>query len=228
MEEVGLAYGLVKYLHLLLFVYWLGGDAGVYYSSGFVIDPKRSRDARLTAAKIFIELDMLPRYCLALMLTVGGVLAYYIDVPHLSWQLPLIIILGPLWVWMVWAVHHYQGKPLGAKLAKIDLYFRWFMIAAIIVSVSYALFVDGRLRPYPWLAAKLYLFATLILAGLLIRLTLPAFNAGFKTLATTGPTPESDQQMLDGMRAARVYVWYIWFGVAVSALIGVLKPGAGG
>ncbi|MCB1624862.1 MAG: hypothetical protein KDI32_09775, partial [Pseudomonadales bacterium] len=63
MEEVGLAYGLVKYLHLLLFVYWLGGDAGVYYSSGFVIDPKRSRDARLTAAKIFIELDMLPRYC---------------------------------------------------------------------------------------------------------------------------------------------------------------------
>ncbi len=228
MEEVGLAYGLVKFLHLLLFVYWLGGDAGVYYSSGFVIDPKRSRDARLTAAKIFIELDMLPRYCMALMLTVGGVLAYYIGIPHLSWQLPLIIILGPLWVWMVWAVHHNQGKPFGAKLAKIDLYFRWFMIAAIVVSVSYALFVDGRLQPYPWLAAKLYIFATLILAGLLIRLTLPAFTAGFKTLATTGPTPESDQQMLDGMRAARVYVWYIWFGVAVSALIGVLKPGAGG
>ncbi|MBK6599650.1 MAG: hypothetical protein IPG25_17920 [Proteobacteria bacterium] len=228
MEEVGLAYGLVKFLHLLLFVYWLGGDAGVYYSSRFVIDPKRSRDARLTAAKIFIELDMLPRYCLALMLTVGGVLAYYVGVPHLSWQLPLIIVLGPLWLWMVWAVHHYQGKPFGIKLAKIDLYFRWFMIAAIVVSVSYAFFVDGRLQPYPWLAAKLYIFATLILAGLLIRLKLPKFTDGFRTLATTGPTPESDQQMLDGMRTARPYVWYIWFGVAASALIGVLKLGAGG
>ena len=136
MEEVGLAYGLVKFLHLLLFVYWLGGDAGVYYSSGFVIDPKLSRDARLTAAKIFIELDMLPRYCLALMLTVGGVLAYYVGVPHLSWQLPLIIVLGPLWLWMVWAVHHYQGKPFGIKLAKIDLYFRWFMICLLYTSPS--------------------------------------------------------------------------------------------
>jgi hypothetical protein len=228
MEETGLIYGLVKFVHLLLFVYWLGGDAGVYYSSMFVVDPKRSRDARLTAAKIFIELDMLPRYCLALMLTVGGVLAHYMGVPHLSWQLPVIIVLGPLWVWMVWAVHHNQGKPLGAKLAKIDLYFRWFMICAIVLSVTYALFVDKRLEPYPWLAAKLYIFATLIFAGLMIRLKLPKFTQGFRTLATTGPTPESDQQMIDGMRTARPFVWYIWLGVAVSALIGVLKPGAGG
>ena len=29
MEEISLAHGLLKYLHILLFVYWLGGDAGV-------------------------------------------------------------------------------------------------------------------------------------------------------------------------------------------------------
>ena len=75
MEEVGLAYGLVKFVHILLLVYWLGGDAGVFYSSTFVVNPSLTREARMTAAKIFIELDMLPRYCLALMLTVGGVLS---------------------------------------------------------------------------------------------------------------------------------------------------------
>ena len=62
MEEIGLAHGLVKYLHILLFVYWLGGDAGVFYSSKLVTNTSLSREARLTAFKIFINLDMLPRY----------------------------------------------------------------------------------------------------------------------------------------------------------------------
>ena len=60
-EEIGLAHGLLLYLHILLFVYWLGGDAGVFYSSTFVTDTTLSREARLTAFKIFINLDMLPR-----------------------------------------------------------------------------------------------------------------------------------------------------------------------
>ena len=35
--------------HLLLFVYWLGGDMGVFYSSSMVINPKLSNSARVTA-----------------------------------------------------------------------------------------------------------------------------------------------------------------------------------
>lgn len=218
------AHGLVTFVHILLFVYWLGGDAGVYYSSSFVIDPSRSRDARLMAFKIFVELDMLPRYCLALMLSVGGVLAYYAGVPHLEWQLPLIIALGPLWVWLVWAVHHHQGKPLGQQLARIDYAFRWIVIAALLASVFWGL-SDGRLAPYPWLAAKLLIFALLIFCGLMIRHKLPQFMNGFRELASSGPSPQSDRNMIEGMQALRPYVWVIWFGVAVSALIGILKPG---
>lgn len=224
MIDTELAYGLVKFLHILLFVYWLGGDAGVYYSSGFVMDPTRSRDARLMAFKIFIELDMLPRYCLALMLSVGALLAHYIGVPHLSWQLPLILALGPLWVAMVWAVHHYQGQPLGQTLGRIDYAFRWVVIVAIIASVVFGL-SDGRLAPYPWLAAKLLIFASLVFCGLMIRHKLPRFLAGFRVLASGAPTPQSDEDLSAGLRACRPYVWYIWLGVAASALIGVLKPG---
>lgn len=218
------AHGLVTFAHILLFVYWLGGDAGVYYSSGFVVDPSRSRDARLMAFKIFVELDMLPRYCLALMLPVGGVLAYYVGVPHLEWQLPLIIALGPLWVWLVWAVHHYQGKPFGQKLARIDYIFRWALIATLIVSVAWG-WSDGRLTPYPWLAAKLLIFALLIFCGLMIRHNLPKFLVGFRELASTGPSPASDRNLIEGLQACRPYVWIIWVGVAASALIGILKPG---
>ena len=53
-EQIGLAHGLLLFLHILLFVYWLGGDVGVFYSSTFVTDTSLSREARLTAFKIFI------------------------------------------------------------------------------------------------------------------------------------------------------------------------------
>ncbi|MEZ5498246.1 MAG: hypothetical protein R3E77_02325 [Steroidobacteraceae bacterium] len=222
-----LGYGLIKFLHILLFVYWLGGDAGVYYSSRFVINPKLSRDARLTAAKIFADLDMLPRYCLALMLTVGGLLSEYVGVRHEPWMLVAIVLLGPVWIVMVHLVHVKQGTAAGQTLARIDMYFRWLVVLAILASVGYS-WSSGRLAPYPWLAAKLLIFAGLIVCGLMIRINLPQFMAGFRQLAASGATADSDRDMIDGMAKCQPYVWLIWAGVAAAALIGILKPGGAG
>ncbi|MEN9789351.1 MAG: hypothetical protein RLZZ473_1415 [Pseudomonadota bacterium] len=224
MEEITLAHGVFKYIHILLFVYWLGGDAGVFYSSTFVTNTKLSREARLTAFKIFINLDMLPRYCLALMLTVGGVLAEFIGYEHPMWQTVAIVALGPIWVWVVHTIHAREGSEFGKTLATWDRRFRVFMIVAIIASVAYH-WTTGPLQPYPWLAAKLLIFAFLIFCGFMIRLKIPPFIEGFKVMAASGATPESDQKMIDGMGACRPYVLLIWAGVAISALLGVLKPG---
>mgnify|MGYP000886398456 FL=1 len=225
-EELTLAHGLVRYLHILLFVYWLGGDAGVFYASSFVTRTDLSREQRMTAFKIFADLDMLPRYCLALMLTVGGVLAEFIGYEHELWQTIAIVALGPIWVWVVHTIHVKQGTEFGTKLATLDRQFRLFMIFAIIASVAYH-WTTGPLKPYPWLAAKLLIFAFLIFCGFMIRVTFPPFMVGWKTLVTTGPTPESDALMKLGLSKSRPYVLLIWAGVAISALIGVLKPGQG-
>jgi hypothetical protein len=226
MEEIGLAHGIVKYLHVLLFVYWLGGDAGVFYSARFVLNSNLSRDARLTAFKIFVNLDMLPRYCLALMLTVGGVLAEFIGYEHPMWQTIAIVALGPIWVWVVHTIHAKEGTEFGKTLATADRYFRIFMIFALVASVAYH-WTTGPLRPYPWLAAKLLIFAFLIFCGFMIRIKIPPFIEGFKVLAASGATPESDRKMQEGMGASIPYVLLIWAGVAISALIGILKPGQG-
>lgn len=226
MEEIGFAHGIVKYIHVLLFVYWLGGDAGVFYSSRFVLNSNLSRDARLTAFKIFVNLDMLPRYCLALMLTVGGILAEFIGYEHPMWQTIAIVALGPIWVWVVHTIHVKEGTEFGKTLATLDRYFRIFMIFALVASVAYH-WTTGPLRPYPWLAAKLLIFAFLIFCGFMIRIKIPPFVEGFKVLASGGATPDSDRLMKEGMGASIPYVLLIWAGVAISALIGILKPGQG-
>lgn len=226
MIEMDLAHGLARFLHLLLFVYWLGGDAGVFYSSKFVVNPALSRDARMTAAKIFIDLDMIPRYCMALMLTVGGILAEVMGISHPTWEMVAIVLLGPVWLFLVVAVHAREGTATGQTLKRIDVWFRWIVIASILVSVVHSHWT-GRLDGLEWFSAKLVIFAFLVFSGLMIRRNLPPFIEGFRTLATSGPTPESDRLMIDGMARCRPWVLAIWAGVALSGLLGVLKPTLG-
>ncbi len=226
MEELGLGHGIARFLHILLFVYWLGGDAGVFYSSKFVVNPRLSKDARMTAAKIFVDLDMIPRYCMALMLTIGGILAELIGISHPAWEMVAIILLGPVWVAMVHLVHAKQGTAAGATLGRVDIWFRWIVITSIIASVVHSN-MNGRLAGLEWFSAKLLLFAFLVFCGLMIRRNLPPFSQGFRTLASTGATPESDRLMIDSLARCQPYVLLIWAGVALSALIGILKPSLG-
>lgn len=224
MELEATLQGLATLLHLLLFVYWLGGDVGVFYASRFVVDASLTREARLTAAKIFLDLDMLPRYCMALMLTAGGLLAEFSGIRHSPWELLAIVLLGPAWVALVHLVHARQGTASGRMLARIDVWFRLAVIAALLVSVVESL-ASARLAGQEWLAAKLAIFAGLIACGLMIRRNLPPFIEGFRCLAADGPTPESDQLMHEGLLRCRPWVLAIWSGLLASAALGIFQPG---
>ncbi|MCE7901984.1 MAG: hypothetical protein DYH20_04815 [Gammaproteobacteria bacterium PRO9] len=223
-ETLPFIYALFKYVHILLFVYWLGGDAGVFYSSTFVVNEKLTREARLTAFKIFVNLDMLPRYCLALMLTIGGILSEYVGYEHPLWQMAGIVALGPIWVIVIYLVHAREGTAFGKVLAQGDYWFRFVLIFALPISVVYH-WVTGPLKPFPWIAAKLLIFSFLIFCGFMIRKKLPPFIEGFRMMAGQGVTPESNHKLLSGLMAVRPYVWAIWAGVALSAFLGVWKPG---
>ncbi len=107
-------------LHLLLFAYWLGGDIGVFYSSGFAINPKLSRGARQAAGTIMMNLDLIPRLCLSLMLTVGGILTHYYGIEHPLGQMIVIILVDPIWTCALIYIHFNEGTDLVKKMPKID------------------------------------------------------------------------------------------------------------
>jgi hypothetical protein len=224
MEPLTTAHAIALILHLLLFVYWLGGDVGVFYSSRFVVDASRSREARLTAAKIMLGLDLIPRICMSLMLTVGGLLNEFYGVRHPAWELVALVALGPFWLGMVLFLHLREGSAVAHKVQRFDFGFRWCMVAAILVSAVHSL-IDGRLDAYPWLAAKLVIFAFLVFCGLMIRVGMPPFAAGLRALAADRVTPEVDARMRASLARMRRWVVAIWVGVLASAVLGVLKPG---
>ncbi len=217
-------YELFIILHLLGFVYWLGGDLGVYYSSGFVINSKLSPETRLIASKIMMNLDLIPRICMTLMLTVGGTLASLQGVDHYPGQMVALWLLAPFWLFMVLYMHFSHGTPLAKTFGTIDYWLRRVLVGGIIISVAYTLY-SGRLADTPWLTAKVALFAFLIFCGIMIRVHLPGFIIGLQALAKGEISKEEDANMSAGLKGARPWVLSIWAVVFLEAVIGVVKPG---
>ena len=212
-------------VHLQLFCYWLGGDMGVFYSSGMVINPKIPREGRRIAAKIMINLDLVPRICMSLMLTVGGILSEFKGLEHPAWQMAAIVLLGPFWLSMVLLIHFREGTPLAKTVTRVDFWFRWLVIASVVASVGYS-FSTGRLAPAPWIGYKLLLFAAMVFCGLMIRVYIGGYAAGIHALAKGEPTDAQNVAMAESLGRCRPFVYGIWIGLVLEAALGVIEPGS--
>jgi hypothetical protein len=217
-------YSLLLLAHLVLFAYWLGGDVGVFYSSYRVCDASLSKEARLTALKIMSWVDMVPRYCLVLMLPVGLALS-----ATMGWWdvregvVPTMWVLSGLWLWMVWAIHHHQGKPLAETLRRIDFGIRALVILAMVGYGVTGLAGGGPINQ-PWLAAKALLYGVLVFCGLMIRIMAQPFGPAFADIMRAGSTPEAEARLNGAMNRARPFVVLIWIGLVAMAWLGADKP----
>lgn len=214
-------YELLLLIHLILFVYWLGGDLGVFYSSGFVADGSLSTEARTTAAKIMLGCDLVPKICMSLMLTVGGLLSATMGIEHPSWQLVGIVLIGPFWLGMVLVLHFKHHARFIPALTKFDFYFRCLVVVGLIASCVYA-YSTGRLEGAQWLILKILIFAVLVFCGLMIRVNLGGFSATYLKLIQ-GQTPSHDDNRLmqRSLKVVRIWVVTIWVLLLVQAWLGI-------
>ncbi|TDJ42844.1 MAG: hypothetical protein E2O50_05780 [Gammaproteobacteria bacterium] len=219
----GLAHQLMVILHVLLFVYWLGGDLGVFYSSKFVVKADISPEARSIAAKIMLDLDLIPRMCMAMMLTVGGILTEFIGVPHPLYQKVGIVLLGPVWLFCVTYLHFWHGGKAYAAITKFDMFIRWAVVIGLPVSV-WMHWDSNNLGEYPWVAGKLIMFAFLVFCGIMVRGKIgPFFSVLMKCRAGEMPTDEENAAQVKSLAQVRVWVFMIWAGVFLSGFTGIVN-----
>jgi len=221
--EGGFGHNLTVLIHVLLFVYWLGGDLGVFYSSRFVVRPDLKPESRVIAAKIMLDLDLIPRICMTLMITVGGILTEYIGITHPWWQMAGIILLGPVWLFMVLFLHFREGTDAAKLVAKWDMALRWAVVIAIPISVGYSILTD-RLVDHPWVAVKLLIFAGLVLCGIMVRTQIGGFFHTLIKLKKGQPVSDADNEaMIKSLSVVRRYVFTIWIGVFLEGVIGTFN-----
>jgi hypothetical protein len=217
----GVVHQIMVIIHVLLFVYWLGGDLGVFYASKFVVKPDISPEARAISAKIMLDLDQIPRICMSLMLTVGGILTEFIGIPHPWYQQIGILVLGPVWFTVVMYLHFRHGSKAYPFVAKFDMFIRWAVVIGLPISVALH-WESNHLADYPWVAGKLIVFAFLVFCGIMVRGKIgPFFAVLMKCRAGEMPTAEENAAQAKSLSQVRVWVFMIWAGVFLSGFVGI-------
>ena len=213
---------LLVFLHIMVLVYWLGGDLGAFYISPALADPKRPLAARLLALKTLSDVDMAPRTCLILAFPTGFALAIakgWLALP--AWCAVVAWAVALAWLSLAWSIHQRHSKP-GDPSRRVDIAIRWIVLAVLAGAGGWILI--SRAAPL-FIGLKLLILAACILLGLLVRMALAPLGPAIVVLTSpTGPTPESDAAIKAVMVKARPLVMGLWALLMVAALLGAATP----
>ena len=216
-------YNTLVLVHILLFVYWLGTDLGVFYTSFFVLNRDLSTETRLQMAKVLLNLDLGPRICLVLMLPVGFTLAGEMGIsPVTGPWLAAIWVAAIAWLAVVLTIHVQHGSKLGTLLTKGDGVFRGLLVLVLAAVAVTSLVGDGPLLT-TWLPVKILLFAVALASGLGIRLALKPFGPALQQLVAGEQIERAEGDLARSMRATYPLVITIWLAIVGAAAMGVMR-----
>ena len=209
--------GILKLIHTLCLVYWLGADLGVFYSSYFLIDEKLSKETRITISKVLFFLDQTPRISMILILPSGIHLSKilgYLDISTLI--LSVIWIIAILWLILV-IILHISGQS-AKNLALLDYWLRVLIILIMFITVAY-IFLD---QPgFNWAGMKIFIFSLTVICGLIIRHNLRNFEPAFMALINGKDTQNSNAIMKKSIENSRRYVVFIWICLLLNTSLGL-------
>lgn len=219
-------YDILLFAHVMLFVYWLGSDVGVFYGIGFVTKPELSLETRQTIMSVIHWIDAFPRVCLVMMVPVGltlSIQAGFIPVAEgLAGPLLAVAWIACL-AWLYVVLRIYAGNK-GILLA-IDMVLRvgvmlsFFLIGLLSLSGIWPVVAGGS-----WLAVKMVLFALVIACGLGLRWMNRPTGEALGAILAGNSTPEAELKLRNSVKAARGIVILLWSLVAVIAYLGLIKP----
>jgi hypothetical protein len=213
-----------KYLHVLMFVFWVGTDMGVMLGARKSTDSRLTLETRLTLVKLALLIELLPRTMWALALPTGVLL---------SRELGLLAIsdagVAALWVaTLAWAAislggAHYSEKPIGQRLAAINRWTIGVLGITLVVLGTWSYFGNGPFETQ-WLAAKVALYGVINLTILGIEVSFIPMGPAFGRLFVEGSTSEVETAIDGGMRATMFWVYATYILILIVGLIGVARP----
>jgi hypothetical protein len=220
-EPLPFEIALLTLIHVLVFVYWLGGDLGAFYTSRFLTMPGISADRRLLAAKIVGDVDMAPRLSLIATLPTGLALAQASGWIQIGW-LPVGAITLAAFLWGALAIHLHNMHGANATLKRVDLYIRYLLIVSI--AVVCVLSLTGQIVLAKFLVAKLALLAIATGLGLTIRSVLTPLGPAIGQLSKPETQVDGETALAALMSRAKPLVNLIWVCLILAAFMGLYKP----
>lgn len=211
------------YIHILLMVFWIGTDVGVYIAGLYFIDPKLSLAQRKTAIDLGLVIDRYPRICFVAILPVGVQLAYdYGFLPIGPGALTAIWLLSAVWMLAVVMVMRKHGGPEAKPWQLVE---RAFQVTGLFVLTGTGLYFLFATTDVPaWLAGKLIMLGAICLFSILLERAFGPTIVAFGAIAEQGSTPDREAVLRRCMYATYVWVLGIYAAILVAGFLGTVKP----
>lgn len=216
-------YDFLVFVHILLFVFWLGADMGVAVLGHHFRKRSYSMPERLTILKLLGIIDMFPRSAWALMvplsvslLAVGGYWTLTTEVILLFW------LLGFGWLLLVWQIHLRPENPLITKLKKIEFVLKLLLASFYTLLGLASLYWNEPLSEY-WLATKSLLFGFIFFSAIMIDLRFRELSPALMKLVEQGSTDETEAKTLKIMNRSRFWVRVVYILLVMTAFVGTTK-----
>lgn len=211
------------FLHLLLFVYWLGGDLGVFILAKAAKRSDLSFAERAFALRMAIMIDLVPRLCFAVMFPVGlhvTASGGFALIPDWAFFLAWLIAAG--WIGLLFAIGRHEGTAKGAQLSHLNLALQAILLVVLGTLGMTALLGIGPL-PGGWFGAKILLFALIFAASIGIDFAFRPIGPAFAALAAQGSQPDIERDISAAVDGAIRYVILLYLLIAAIAFLGVTK-----
>jgi len=218
-------YDLLIYAHTVLFVYWLGGDLGVYLTAKYVANRNLPLDERFRFMNVLMQCDMGPRTALIGLIPLGFQMAWMIGASPIGGaSLAAIWVISLIWLAANWWMFFNEQHPLTPKLRGIDIYIRYVVIAGMGGLGVWSLATD-KPSADNWLAAKMFLFAGAVSLGVYLRGEIKNWIIGFGMVRAGGEDVEKGNDIIEqALGRSKVAALVLWTLVAVIAFLGKVKP----
>ncbi len=221
-----IAYPSLVYVHLLLFVLWLGADVGVFLlGQHFRKRHDYSLDQRLALLKLLVLVDMTPRSAWALMVPVS------LSVVKMGgwWDLPLALlaaawVIGGVWLWLVWDAHTHDQTPRAARDRRYENALKYALTAFYLWLGAQSLLTGAPLAP-GWLAWKALLFGAIFVAAIGIDVSFKPVGPQLMRLLSEGSSDATEVPLRRTMDRTRIWVMAIYILLVVTSWLGAVKPG---
>jgi hypothetical protein len=214
-----------KYLHILMFVFWVGTDMGVFLSCKKATDPKLPIDARFLLLHMALRIELLPRTMWKAALPLGVTLSAEMDLISVT-----AAGMAAVWIFSIawWALSMtgawYYDKPIGHTLTKINNAVTGIVgLVLIFAAFSSAAGNGPFVADASWLHWKVGIYGGINLMIVAMLYVFDPMGIAFGRLAVEGSTPEIETTITTIMDRATVTIWLTYIMILIVGFIATTK-----
>lgn len=217
-------YSILLFAHLLLFVYWLGADVGVFGLALALKNNEYSCEQRMLMMRLSLTFDMVPRMAMIAVSPVGLHLANHsglVTVP--GWLFAVIWLLAVTWMVGEWFAFRRMGKPEAVRFYIAN---GVLMMIACFGWLGYGIasIINGAPFTTQWLAVKVMLAGAVFLVSTMMAVFYAPIEGILNEMQNDGSSTALEVKLRMQVNRGAFWTVLLFFLLATIGFLGVAKP----